>query len=235
MNKTHIFKELPPTLILQAHYEPEELAQLRKTLENNGCQVTTSIYHAEIVITKLTQEKRIRREIHELIRSNNTDDTSSTKDIDVVKEKWVRKSIEKGKLVDYPFTDTTWRIVRIPSIQPITPPKRTRSPEKFALPGEPASKRRTLSRSESFQTRPFATSAPSFESASSDDPTSKHFHPASQSSATSGEEDNTFDFRDVYACRRKSPLISRNEKFIQLLVEIKLARELALCNPLVSI
>ena len=232
MVKNDLFKDLPPTFILAAHYEPEELAILRKNLESHGCTVTTSIFHAELVITKLTQEKRIRREIHELIR-HARENSSPTKEMAVVKERWIRKCLQEGKLVDYPFTDTTWRTFQFHAIHPITPPKRDRSPDKFAVPGEPASKRsRTLSQSGNVSgpTRPAAISGASFESASSDDPTSRHFHHASQTSTndSEGEEDDKFDFRDIYACRRKTPLVSRNEEFIQLLVEIKLARELAL-------
>lgn len=231
--KSDIFKDLPPVLILEAHYEAEELNQLRKTLESHGCQVTSSIFHAELVITKLTQEKRARREVYEILRIQGADIPFATKDIDVVKEKWVRKCIEGGKVVDWPFIDSTWRIVRIAATQPITPSKRQRSPDKFAVPGEPASKRRSLSRSGSLSAthkRPSVVSVPSFESASSDDPSSKRFFPPSQTSTvdSSGEEDEKFDFRDVFSCRRKSPLISRNETFVKLLVEIKLARELAL-------
>jgi hypothetical protein len=231
MGKKDLFKGLPPTFILEAHYESEELNQLRKNLEVNGCQVTSSIFHAELVITKLTQEKRIRRDINEVIKKQSSGNVASTKTMDVVKERWIRKCIEEGELLDWPFVDDSWRIVHIPSFVPITPPKRPRSPETFALPGEPASKRRTLSRSGSLsQQRPSVVSAPSFESASSDDPTSKHFHPPSQTSTISseGEEDDKFDYRDIYSCRRKSPLISRNEAFVSILVEIKLARELAL-------
>ena len=66
--KTQLFKDLPPTLILETHYDAEELNQLRKTLESHGCTVTSSIFHAELVITKLTQEKRVRREVYEIIR-----------------------------------------------------------------------------------------------------------------------------------------------------------------------
>jgi hypothetical protein len=227
MGRKGLFKELPPTLILEAHYSKDELKELRKTLETNGCTLTSSIFHAEMVITKLSQEKRIRREISDLMRDSKTQ--SPTKEIDVVKDKWIRKCLEEDKLVDYPFVDKTWRIIRLLAIQPITPPKRSRSPEKFAIPGPPASKKRTLGRSNSTTKRPGIVAAASFESASSDDPSSKHFHTASQSSAaSSGEEDDKFDYRDVYSCRRKTPLISRNEKFVQLLLEIKLARELAL-------
>jgi hypothetical protein len=233
MGKTGLFKNLPPVLILDVHFKSEELKELRKTLEENDCSVTDSIFHAELVITKLTQEKRIRREIHELIR-NRADGGQSTKHVDVVKEKWIRKCLEQGELVDWPLIDSTWRIVRFAAIQPITPPKRERSPEKFAVPGTPPSKRvRTLSRVDSKSSvkgRPAFRSDPSFESASSDDPTSKHFRTSSQTSIaqSSGEEDEKFDFRDIYSCRRMSPLICRNETFVKLLFEIKLARELAL-------
>jgi hypothetical protein len=242
MKKTsQLFKDLPPTLILDTHYLPEEVVQLRKTLESHGCPVTSSIFHAELVITKLTQEKRTRRELSDLVRKQKGEGDATTKEMVVVKEKWIRKCIEDDKLVDWPFTNSNffWQIARVEPIQPITPPRRQRSPDKFLVPGEPASKRRTLSRSGSQSAstsarRPFAVSAPSFESASSEDPTSAHFHPASQTSVdmTSGEEDDKFDYRDVYSCRRKSPLISRNETFVKLLVEIKLARELALYIPL---
>jgi len=175
--------------------------------------------------------------LSDLVRKQKGDGGTTTKEIVVVKDKWIRKCIEEDKLVDWPFTTTNffWQIARVESMQPITPPKRQRSPEKFAVPGEPASKRRTFSRSGSLSAsasgkRPFAVSAPSFESASSEDPTSVHFHAASQTSVdvSSGEEDEKFDYRDVYSCRRKSPLISRNETFVKLLMEIKLARELAL-------
>src|SRR5271169_438745 len=145
--KSALFKYLPPTLILETHYHEEELEQLRKTLESHGCTVTSSIFHAELVITKLTQEKRARREVYEMIRRQSGDNASATKDIDVVKEKWIRKCIDDGKLIDWPFIDSSWRIVRLAAIQPITPPKRQRSPDKFVVPGEPASKQRTLSRS----------------------------------------------------------------------------------------
>jgi hypothetical protein len=234
---SQIFKDLPPTLILDTHYLPEEVVHLRETLESHGCPVTSSIFHAELVITKLTQEKRARRELSDLVRKQKGDTDVTTKEMVVIKDKWVRKCLEEDKLVDWPFTNTNffWQIARVESIQPITPPKRQLSQDKFAVPGEPASKRRTLSRSGSQSAsasarRPSAVSAPSFESASSDDPTSVHFHAASQTSVdvTSGEEDDKFDYRDVYSCRRKSPLISRNETFVKLLVEIKLARELAL-------
>src|SRR6266496_1482905 len=230
--KTQLFKDLPPTLILETHFEAEELKQFRKTLESHGCTVTSSIFHAELVITKLTQEKRARREIYEMIRMQTGDNACATKDIDVVKEKWIRRCIDSGKLIDWPFTDSSWRIVRIAAIQPITPPKRQRSPDKFALPGEPASKRRTLSQSGSMSEthkRPPVVSVPSFESASSDHPSSKQFHPSQTSTVSSdGEEDNKFDYRNVFSCRRKTPLISHNETFVKLLFEIKLARELAL-------
>jgi len=235
MRNQDFFKELPPTFILAAHYEPEELAILRKNLESHGCPVTTSIFHAELVITKLTQEKRLRREIHELLR-NAGESSLPTKEIAVVKERWIRKCLQEGKLVDYPFTDTIWRIFQFDAIHPITPPKRGRSPQKFAVPGEPASKRRTSSQSGNISgpNRPAPVSGASFESASSDDPTSRHYHPTSQTSTidSESEQDDKFDFRDVYSCRRKSPLISRNEEFVELLVEIKLARELALYIPL---
>lgn len=233
--KTQLFKDLPPTLILETHYEAEELNQLRKTLQSHGCTVTTSIFQAELVITKLTQEKRVRREAYELIRKQSGDKASATKDIDIVKEKWIRKCIDNGKLVDWPFKDSSWRIVRLAAIQPITPPKRQQYPDKFAIPGEPASKRRTLSRSGSMSVshkKPSALSVPTFESASSDDPSSKHFHPSQTSTVSSdGEEDDKFDYREVYSCRRKTPLISHNETFVKLLFEIKLARELALYIP----
>ena len=236
MRTKDIFKELPPTLILPAHFKPDELTQLREDLENHGAQITDSIFDAELVITKLTQEKRIKRDIQELIK-NNAKATSSTHDLNVVKEKWVRKCLEEAKLVDYPFEDTTWRITHIIALPPVTPPKRRHSPEPaFAIPGTPASKRRTLSTSEnksdkaSSQPRPSIASGASFESASSDDPTSKHYHPPSQKSTegSSAEEEDLSNYMDVYACRRRTPLISRNEDFIKMLVEIKLARELAL-------
>jgi len=232
-----VFAELPPTLILKAHYREEELRHLRKTLEDNGCLVTTSIFHAKLAITKLTQEKRVRREIYELIRTQGGDSPSATHDIDVVKEKWIQVCLKEDKLVDWPFENSNWRIAEIPAIQPISPPKRTRSQTGvFAVPEAPASKRRTLSRSGSNMTsmkRPSVVSATSFESASSDDPTSRHFHTpaasqASRDSVSSGEEDPQFDYRDVFSCRRKTPLISRNEEFVKILTEIRLARELAL-------
>jgi hypothetical protein len=232
---TQLFNDLPPTLILETHYEVDELNQLRRTLESHGCTVTSSIFHAELIITKLTQEKRARREVYEIIRMQNGDIASATKDIDVVKEKWIWKCIDNGKLVDWPFIDSPWRIVRIAAIKPITPPKRQRSPDKFAVPGEPASKRRTLSRSGSVSIThrgPSGTSAPLFKSASSDDPSSKQFYPSQTSTVSSdGEEDDKFDYREVYSCRRKTPLISHNETFVKLLVEIRLARELALYTP----
>ena len=235
--KSQLFKDLPPTLILDTHYLPEEVVHLRELLESHGCSVTSSIFHAELVVTKLTQEKRARRELLDLVRKQKGDADMPTKEIVVVKDKWIRKCIEEDKLVDWPFTTTNffWEIARVDPIQPISPPKRQRSPEKFAVPGEPASKRRTLSRSGSQSAtasgkRPSVVSAPSFESASSEDPASVHFHAASQTSVdvTSGEEDEKFDYRDVYSCRRKTPLICRNETFVKLLTEIKLARELAL-------
>jgi hypothetical protein len=229
--KTQLFKELPPTLILETHYEAEELKQLRTTLESHGCILTASIFRAELVITKLTQEKRVRREVYEMIRAQSSDNASATNDIDVVKEKWIRKCIDDGKLVDWPFVDSSWRIVRLAAIQPITPPKRQPSPDKFAVPGEPASKRRTLSRSGSLSMthkRPSSLSSHSFEKAS-DDPSSKHFQLSQTSTISSdGEEDDKYDYREVYSCRRKTPLISLNESFVQLLFEIKLAREVAL-------
>jgi hypothetical protein len=236
MNKSELLKRLPSTLILETHYKPEELNELRKTLESHGCRLTTSVFDAELVITKLTQEKRARREIYELVRTHSSNNASATKNIDVVKEKWVRKCIEENGLVDWPFTDgSTWRIVQVIAIQPITPPKRKYSPEKFAVPGTPPSKQRTLSRSGSMsatQKRPSLVLSPSFESAPSDDPFQTHFLSLSQTSTISsgGEEEKAekLDYRDHYACRRKSPLISRNETFIKLLFEIKLARELAL-------
>lgn len=234
--KKELFKDLPPTLILPAHFKSEEVAQLRKDIESHGAQVTDSIFQAELVITKLSQEKRIRREIQDLARQSVIATTSATKEIDVVKEKWVRKCLQENGLVDWPFTDNTWLITRLVALPPVTPPKRNRSPDQFAVPGTPASKRRTLSQSDQkqdkspTQTRPALVSAASLESASSDDPTSKHYHAVSQTStnASSEEEDDKFDYREVYACRRKSPLICRNEEFVKLLVEIKLARELAL-------
>ena len=230
--KTQLFKDLPPTLILETHYQAEELKQLQKTLQSHGCTVTSSIFHAELVITKLTQEKRARREVYEMIRRQSVDNSSATKDIDIVKEKWIRKCIDDGKLVDWPFIDSSWRIVRLAAIQPITPPKRQRSPDKFAVPGEPASKQRTLSRSGSMSVshkKPPVLSTPLYEPASSDDPLSKRFYPSQTSTVSSdGEEDDKFDYREVYSCRRKTPLISRNETFVKLLMEIKLARELAL-------
>lgn len=230
MQKKDLFQDLPPTFILAAHFEPEELNILQKNLESHGCTVTTSIFHAELLITKLTQQKRIRREIHELMR-NARENSSPTKEISVVKERWVRKCLQEGKLVDYPFTGTMWRMFQFAAIHPITPPKRGRSPEKFVVPGEPASKRRTLSQSGTISStnRPAPISGASFESVSSGDPTSRHYHVSSQTSNDTEEEvDDKFDFRDVYSCRRKTPLVSRNEEFISLLVEIKLARELAL-------
>jgi hypothetical protein len=233
MGKTKLFKKLPPTLILEVHFQSEELKALRQSLEQYGCSVTDSIFTAELLVTKLTQDKRIRREINELIRKCGANG-QPTKEIDVVKEKWIRKCLNEGELVDWPLTDSPWRISQIPAIQPISPPKRDRSPEKFAVPGRPLSKRvRTLSRSESISSakgHPPFRSDPSFESASSEDPTSKQFHQSSQASSnfSSGEDDDKFDFGDVYSCRRKSPLISRNETFVKFLFEIKLARELAL-------
>jgi hypothetical protein len=234
---TKIFQECPPTLILKAHYRDEELRQLRKTLEDNGCLLTTSIFHAKLAITKLTQEKRVRREIYELVRTQGGDSPSATHDIDIVKERWIQKCLKEGELVDWPLENSNWKIAEIPAIQPISPPKRTRSQTGgFAVPGEPASKRRTLSRTGSnmsTRNRPSIISATSFESASSDDPTSRHFHTAaasqaSRDSVSSGEEDPQFDYRDVFSCRRKTPLISRNEEFVKILMEIRLARELAL-------
>jgi hypothetical protein len=233
---SQLFKELPPTLILKAHYEAEELNLLQKALEDHGCILTSSAFHAKLAITKLTQEKRVQREIYELVRTQGGASPSTTHDINVVKEKWVRKCIDEGKLLDWPFENiSTWRVAQIPAIQPISPPKRTRSQSGgFAIPGAPASKRRTLSRTGTNPTilrRPSAVSAVPFESALSDDPSSRHFHAsASQTStnASSGEEDDRFDYRDVFSCRRKTPLISRNEDFVKLLMEIRLARELAL-------
>jgi hypothetical protein len=235
---TKLFKELPPTLILKAHYREEELRQLRKTLEDNGCLLTTSIFHAKFAITKLTQEKRVRREIYELVRTQGSDTPSVTNDIDVVKEKWIQICLKEGKLVDWPFENSVWRIAEIPAIQPILPPKRTRPQTgRFAVPGAPASKQRALTRTGSNMTttkRPSLLSGTSFEPASSDGPTSRHFHTAAasqaskDSSVSSGEEDSQFDYRDVFSCRRKTPLISRNEEFIKILTEIRLARELAL-------
>jgi hypothetical protein len=229
---TDLFVSLPPTMILEAHYGPEELKQLRKTLEAHGCPVTTSIFQAELAVTKLTQEKRARREIHDIIRTQSQDDTSSTKEIDVVREKWIRQCIDKGKLVDWPFTDSTWRIVRLTAIPSIIPRKRQRTPEKLKVPGIPAGKRRTLSRSGSIsapEKEPSGALAASFEPASPNNPTSKQFQPSQTSTVpSSGEEDQKFDYREVYSCRRKSPLICKNETFVKLLMEIRLARELAL-------
>jgi len=234
MSKKELFPELPPTYILEAHYDPSELKELRKTLETHGCQVTSSIFQAELIITKLTQEKRIRLEIQEVLKKRGAT-TGSTKDLDVVKDRWIRKCVEEGKLIDWPFTDSKWRIAHIAAIEPISPPGKRSKPESFVVPGTPPSKLRKLSRSGSDlttkQERPSVPSAPSFDS-SSDDPSSKHFHPPSQTTVTSEEEemeeDDRFDYRDVYACRRRTPLISRNEKFVEILLEIKLARELAL-------
>ena len=146
---SQIFRDLPPTLILDTHYLPEEVVHLRETLESHGCPVTSSIFHAELVITKLTQEKRARRELSDLVRKQKGDIDVTTKEMVVIKDKWVRKCLEEDKLVDWPFTNTNffWQIARVESIQPITPPKRQLSQDKFAVPGEPASKRRTLSRS----------------------------------------------------------------------------------------
>jgi len=230
-----LFKELPPTLILAAHYGEEELLQLRRALEDHGAVVTSSIFHAKLAITKLTQEKRVRREIYELVRTQGADSPSATNDIDVVKEKWIRKCIAEEKLVDWPFESSTWIVAHIPAIQPVSPPKRVRSQSgEFTVPGIHASKRRTLSRTKSdlsTQKRPSVASAASFEPASSDNPSSRRFHAASQTStnaSSGGEEDDQFDYRDVFSCRRKTPLISRNEDFVKLLMEIRLARELAL-------
>src|SRR5437762_86250 len=104
VRNTQIFKELPSTLILDTHYQPDELNQLRDVLQSHGSQVTTSIFDAELVITKLTQEKRARREILDLIRLQSGGDAeTATKDIDVVKEKWINKCIDDGALVDWPF------------------------------------------------------------------------------------------------------------------------------------
>src|SRR5271168_4862864 len=176
MSKNEIFHELPPTYILEAHYDPAELKELQKNLENHGCQVTSSIFQAELVITKLTQEKRIRLEIQEVLKKRGATN-GSTKDLDVVKDRWIRKCVEEGKLLDWPFTDSKWRIAHIPAVQPISPPGKRSKPESFAVPGTPPSKLRKLSRSGSDltkQERPSAQpSAPSFDS-SSDDPTSKH-------------------------------------------------------------
>jgi hypothetical protein len=230
MGQGKLFEKLPPTLILEAHFKPAELKEFRKTLEQNGCAVTDSIFQAELVVTKLTQDKRIRREIHELIRTRGGNG-QATKEMDIVKEKWFRQCLEKEELIDWPFAETTWRIARLQAIEPMSPPKRQRSPHKFVVPEAPVHKKtRTLSRSGSLNKgRPDVTSNPSFESASSEDPTSKHFRQPSQlSQASSAEEDEQFDIRDVYSCRRKTPLVCPNEKFVKLLVEIKLARELAL-------
>ena len=233
-----MFKKLPPTFILSTHFKDDELKQLRKDLESHGAPITDSIFQAELVITKLSQERRIKRDIQEITRSSSVATKSSTKELQIVKEKWARKCLEKGELVDYPFEDNTWRITNIVALPPVTPPKRQHTPEPaFAVPGTPASKRRTLSRSDSIksdkassQRRPSAVSAPSFESASSDDPASKHYHPPSQTSTvgSEAEEEELSNYMDVYSCRRRTPLVSRNEDFIKLLLEIKLARELAL-------
>ena len=236
MDNKQLFKELPPTLILQAHYQPEELRNLQKALEYHSCQVTTSVFHAQLVITRLTREKRVRREIHELIKSNPSQTTSNTKPLDVVKEIWVWECIENGNLLDYPFVTNTYRIVRISSIALTTPPKRARSPEKFVAPGEPSRKRPVYGQhSSSNQSLLSTTNTPSSELVPRVDPTSSRFHsvPDSQNSliTESGKEemeDPRFDYRDPYSCRRKTPLISQNESFIKLLFEIKLARELAL-------
>lgn len=229
---TDLFGGLPPTLILETHYASEELKQLQKTLEANSCAVTTSIFEAQLVITKLTQEKRARREIHNVIRTQDHGNASSTKEIDVVREKWIHQCIDEGKLVDWPFTDSTWRISRLAAIQPITPSKRQRPPEKPVAQGTPPSKRRTLSRSESMSVAekgPSGLLTTSFESTSPNDPTSKQFHLSQTSTIpSSGEEDQTFDYRNAYSCRRKSPLICQNETFVKLLMEIRIARELAL-------
>lgn len=231
--KSDLFKTLPPTLILEAHYEDEELNQLRNTLKEHGCNITNSIFHAELVITKLTQAKRIRREITEEIKKQQAGFVQSTKGLDVIREKWIRKCIEEDELVDWPFTDSTWLIVHNPSIQPIMPPEQTKSPDKPKVPVEPVSKRRKLSRSGSLsamQSGHSSSIASFFELASSEDPSSKH--PASQNSAISSDvEDEKFDYRDVYSCRRRTPLVSRNEEFVKFLFEIKLARELALYAP----
>ena len=229
-----LFRELPPTLILAAHFGEEELRQLRRTLEDHACVVTSSIFKAKLAITKLTQEKRVRREINELARTQGGDSPLATNDIEVVKEKWIHKCIDEGKLVDWPFENSTWRVTQIPAIQPISPPKRVRSQSgEFAVPGMPASKRPSLSRTRSDlrdQKRPSVLSAASFESASAGDASSRRFHAASQTStnASSGGEEDQFDFHNVFSCRRKTPLISRNEDFVKLLTEIRLARELAL-------
>ena len=239
--KSQLFRDLPPTLILETHYLPEEVLQLRETLESRGCPVTSSIFHAELVITKLTQEKRARRELSDLVRKQKGDSDVATKEIIVVKDRWIRSCIEENKLVDWPFKDSNffWEIARVEPIQPITPPKRQRSPDKFAVPGQPASKRATLRRSGSqsvsaTRERPSAVSGRSLELASSEDPTSVNLHAASQTSVdvSSGDEDKKFDYHDVFSCRRKTPLISPNETFLKLLMEIKLARELALYFPL---
>jgi hypothetical protein len=220
-------------LILEEHFKPEELKDLRATLERNGCSETDSIFQAQLVVTKLTQEKRIRRELNELVKQGAASG-QSTKTIDIVKEKWIRQCLVEGKLLDWPFHNSTWRMVRIPAMQQVSPPKRQLSPGKFVVPGTPPSKRaRTFNRAGSGSSaqgrRPSFHSDPSFESASSEDPSSKRFC-ASVASLTqsSGEEDERFDYRDIYSCRRKSPLICRNERFVNLLMEIKLARELSL-------
>jgi hypothetical protein len=237
MKKRGIFTELPPTFVLTAHFKDDEFEQLRKDLERHGAPITDSIFQAELVVTKLSQERRIKRDIQEAIRDSPLATTSSTKALAIVRERWVRKCLEEGNLVDYPFEDKTWRMAEFVALPPVTPPKRKRTPEpEFAVPGMPASKHRSLSYSDSksekasSQHRPSVTSAQSFESASSDDPTSKHYHPPSQTSTvgSEGEDEDLSNYMDVYSCRRRTPLISRNEDFIRILLEIKLARELAL-------
>jgi hypothetical protein len=217
-----LFKELPATLILEAHFSGDEISQLRTALEQHGCRLTQAICDARLIITKLTQEKRIRREISGLLRESHPESETSSRELDVVRAKWIRQCLVEGKLIDYPFKDmdTTWRIVHLPPITSTSPSKSARSHD-TEEPETPTKKRRTSPES----SRP-PISAMSPESSSSEDPSFPKHRPSPPPENSPAEM--PFDPNEAFACRRYSPLVCPNQTFVDLLFEIKLARELAM-------
>jgi len=217
------------------------MSRLRGELERRGCPLTNSICDTRLVITKLSREKRIRREIGGLLRLSHPESEASTKKLDVVRATWIQKCLAEGHLIDYPFKDEdkTWRFLTLPSISSTSPRKSARSPDiEPESEQHPVKKRRTRTSPEQ-SPQPSVLSDRPGSSASSEDPSATHPRkPHAKKPSSGNSSDNAvlpFDCNEAFACRRRSPLICPNQTFVDLLVEIKLARELSLYHPVISV